>query len=39
MDPLAFALGVAFGLPLGAAGLAALAYAIGRALMRRALSR
>jgi hypothetical protein len=37
MDVLAFAWGVAVGLPLGAAGLAAAAYAACRLLMKRAL--
>jgi hypothetical protein len=37
MDVLAFASGVAVGLPLGAAGLAAAAFVAGRLLMKRAL--
>jgi hypothetical protein len=39
MVALAFALGLAVGFPLGAAGLAAAAYALGRLVMRRAVSR
>ena len=37
MDVLAFAWGVAVGLPLGAAGLAAAVFVAGRLLMKRAL--